>query len=61
MMHDCGTQKKHYLPPKGELSPEETEFAKYAETNNIVLLLPRLRSNDTPTNEVQRGCWDVFG
>jgi hypothetical protein len=52
MMHDCGTREKHYLPPATELSSDEQEFAKYAEANNIILLLPRLSSIEKPDNEV---------
>jgi hypothetical protein len=43
---------------------DEIEFAKYAETNNIVLLMPRLSGMDTYQGnapDVSRGCWDVFG
>ena len=38
------------------------EFAKYAESNNIVLLMPRLQRGDHGpiAVDVNRGCWDVF-
>ena len=42
ILHDCGTRDLPSLPPADQLSIEEQEFAKYAEANDIVLLLPRL-------------------
>jgi hypothetical protein len=44
LLHDCGTRAAPALPPKGTTSESEDEFAKYAETNNIVLLMPRLEA-----------------
>ena len=75
LLHDCGTRDAPVAPPGGgALSAAEHEFAKWADANAIVLLLPRLRAtttaNATATTtmrdgdnapDVARGCWDVFG
>jgi len=63
LLHDCGTRTEPSLPEKGKMTEEEMEFARYAESNDIVLLMPRLTSGDfgRHTVDVNRGCWDVFG
>jgi hypothetical protein len=38
------------LPEVGEMTVDEIEFAKYAESNNIVLLMPRLTKEDIKGN-----------
>ena len=34
LMHDCGTREAPALPPALSMSPDEEEFARYAETNS---------------------------
>lgn len=62
MLHDCGTREAPSLPPPAAMSPEEQAFAAYAETNRIVLLMPRLEKSEHGADavDVNRGCWDVF-
>jgi hypothetical protein len=63
LFHDCGTRDTPFLPEVGQMTIDEIEFAKYAETNDIVLLMPRLMKSKVEGNtpDVSRGCWDVFG
>jgi len=61
VLHDCGTREKHYLPPLDKLSPAEQEYVKFADANDMVMLFPRLKAETKPDNDVERGCWDVFG
>jgi hypothetical protein len=62
-LHDCGTRETPFFPEVDKMTTDEVEFAKYAETNDMVLLMPRLMKSDVKGNtpDVSRGCWDVFG
>lgn len=64
-LHDCGTRAAPELPPPTAMSQEEEVFAAYAESNGVVLLMPRLRQSPSGALrgavDVERGCWDVFG
>jgi hypothetical protein len=61
ILHDCGTREEPLLPPAGDMTSAEKEFARYAETNNIILMMPRLEAGGSDHKDIERGCWDVFG
>lgn len=61
ILHDCGTRDEPFLPPVGEMTSAEKEFARYADSNNIILMMPRLEAGGSDHNDIDRGCWDVFG
>ena len=62
MLHDCGTRENPTLPAVGTMTKAEQAFAAYADTNAIVLFMPRLtRDPNVKAVDVGRGCWDVFG
>ena len=43
-LHDCGTRDAPFAPPATSMSDEESEFTKYAEKNQVILLMPRLKT-----------------
>tara|TARA_B110000208_G_C11789436_1_gene436893 strand:- start:1479 stop:3599 length:2121 start_codon:yes stop_codon:yes gene_type:complete len=62
LLHDCGTRDAPLLPPAAAMSAEESEFARHADVNGVVILMPRLAANaSSGAADVRRGCWDVFG
>jgi hypothetical protein len=62
LLHDCGTRDAPALPPPTTMSTDEQAFAEYAETNRLVLLMPRLAEGNYGVDavDVNRGCWNVF-
>jgi hypothetical protein len=61
MMHDCGTRDAPALPPIGAMTHPEEEFARYAETNEIVLLMPRLRKGGGCEAALNQSCRSAQG
>ena len=61
LMHDCGTREAPALPPVGAITHPEEEFAKYAETNQIVLLMPRLMRGGGCEAALNQSCRSAKG